>query len=317
MKNLISITGLVLALSMGSSAWAGGIQIDPTGTGSISGSKFIVDPGSSIGDALFQGVAAPGNAGIMWGHNRISLATAGLPGELTFVFGRLVTSVAGFGTNTDYLNFGAAHSGGTSFFSLYWEPTSANINSTTGVGYAGEGVGSIFLAAGTLSINAVQGASLGQLSADPAPGACAGGTTAACLAAGHANATSMADTARLNGSATLDIEFTTQNPLYVVNTLSTATIDMFLSASLAAPYQFGRPASDTVGTGGSLLAGSGLGADGVNNLSCGGIGGAGSCNVQVQMNSTLQFAAGRVPEPGTLALAGMALGLLGWRARRS
>ncbi len=314
MKKL-TLAVVLSAAMIGSTAWAGGIQIDTTGTGSVGGSAFLTGLGNTTGDILFSDTTAPGNTGIMWGHNVIDL-TSTIGGELTFVFGNFVDSLPGFvAGSVDYVDSAAVGTGYNvdSFFSLYWDPdpdgTGTRADHATGTGYDD----GIFLAGGTVDINPTQGANLLQTS----PGA------VGPLSPGFGNAASLLSTARMSGNATLDIEFidALTNTDYVVNDLTVATIDLFISDTLAAPYIVAA-ASDHVGAdsasgnvGDTILGETGTGT---NDSSCiAAAPGVGTCSVQVQANATLEFSATRIPEPATLALLGAGLGLLGFRGRRA
>lgn len=313
MKKLLLAAGLSAAIAAVPSAWAGGIQIDPTGSGNLGSSRFLTGLGSTTGDFLAAGLATAGNTGTMFGHNAIDLSTS-IGGELTFVFGLSTTSSANAlnPAAVDYSDTLGRFASGASYFEMYWDPNPSDTNHGAGTGYDNN----IFLAAGLVSINPAQGGSIQQTTLG----------AVGDLSPGYGNAASNIDTARLSGQLTLDIEFidSTINGAYVVNDLTVASIDLFISENLAAPY-INAAASDRVGGSGAANAATGwvagkgasiigaVGPDGINNLACGGI--VTKCSVQAQMNSTLTFSGARVPEPATLGLMGAGLALFGGKLR--
>ena len=324
MDKSIKATMFCAALMTGSSAWAGGIQIDPTGSGSISGSVFVTDPGSSIGDLLMSGMAEVGDSGALFAHNVMNVT--GLAGELSFVLGRTAvgTSVVGSPTATGMADLGAAFDNSTSYFELYYNPVAGTADHTDGTGYDT----GILLAAGNVSIS-TSGA--GAFAFDT-------GIASGCLS-GNSSPTAFdcTPTTAMFGSITFEVEFDDAliNTDYVVNDLTVATIDMDsgpngLSAPYSVPTTNPEHASSWVGgmgaaangdaawaAKGDTLVGS-LGTDGTNNLVCfPGVPIAETCSAQMQMNTTLTFNAQRVPEPATLGLLGLGLGFAAWRKRKA
>jgi len=224
-----SCIALGLALGLASTAsLAGGIQIDPTGTGSIAGSKFISGIGSSTGNMLADnalagaaGVASGG--GTVHGQNAFGLTAFGIPGaELTMVFAMpALTSMSGVGNTVgNTLEFLSA--GGTTFDLYYQAAGNANEDAVTGGGVAGGlYTDGIKVASGTLSIAGGTAFSFTDTS----------GPTSGTMAVNNPT-----PSIRGTGSATLVVDFTFKNALYVVNDLTTAIIDLSTTNSLGLLY---------------------------------------------------------------------------------
>ncbi len=306
MKKQILAASVALALATGAtSALAGGIQIDTSGTGTVGGSSFVVDPGNSFGNALAQGafaaVAAP-NAGTFFIQNAIDISgQTGIAGSrLTFVMDIPVlnSTTIDIGGVQGVTDFNALGGSGTGTFSLYYE------DPTTGGSAANKGAGTgftddIFLASGTVALTA--GASWLYTSVIP-------GTVDLDPSGTGPGAT---QTIQGAGSTSFDIDFTTLNPLWVVNSITALTIDMDMANTLATPFTGVGRASSSFAEGGAGAIN--YGTDGVNDFACGL---AGECDMQFMANTTLNFRAERVPEPGTIALMGAGLGLAGLAGRR-
>lgn len=325
MKKTLIAAGLGMAL-MGTNASAlTGIQIDPTGTGSISNSFVANNLGSDFGDLLFQSLfnAVGGNAGTVYMHNVFDLGSLD-GGELTFTAWMEVEAspgsveIDGIGTFTDPNNVTFTNPAGyRSYFALFYDPLT-NANHDTGAGYD-DGVK---LATGTISIDLTAGISHMTL------GLTAGSNVALDGDAGAVNS------AIMNGNAFLNVEFDSLPGLgtYLINSLVTLDVDLEVNGGTKTPYT-DVLASDTVG---GTTDDDGLGDDRVgavldpgtdvdNDFTCSLPGDQNlsaapavdqDCDAQVQVTSVLDFNAASVPEPTGLALIGAGLGIAGFLARR-
>jgi len=293
-KTLVSAT-LALGLAASGSSWAGGIQIDPTGTMGAGGNAFVIDPGNSFGNALAQG-AFPAtllpNAGTMYIQNAIDISgTTGVAGSrLTFVMDiPIVASVTPAGAN-GIVDFDTLGGSGTGTFKLYYEDSvntgGVAANKATGVGFTDGAL----LASGTVTLTAGSTWLYSSL---------AGGTVP--LAPNSA-----IPTIRGSGSTGFDVDFTFLDPNYVLNNLTGLTVDLDVVNTLSTPFTGMGVASTSFAEAG---AGPIVYGNGMNDFACGGL--VPECDMQYQANTTLNFRAEQVPEPGTLALTGLALGLAG------
>ncbi len=293
MKKTLLSAAIVLGAATAGTATAGGIQIDPTGTGNIASSTFLTSLGSSLGNFLADNALAGGIANTdpggttIYGHNSIPI----LGGELTAVFSIPMTASL-FGADTLSL---LQSSAGT--FQLWFGPV--NANQIAGTGYA-DGT---LITSGVVTV--VPPLSFSRTSATTGPLSAANGTA-------FGNTTTIFG----NGSATITVDLTYQNNLFITNDVLSAAngVDLQVDNALRLDYTngSGNRASETFN---STAVVPYFGSDAINNFACGGLE---ICDFEAQMNSTFLFSADRVPEPGTVALMGLGLGLLGGlRARRN
>lgn len=286
---------LVMGAAVAGNATAGGIQIDPTGSGNIGSSTFLTSLGSSLGNFLANDALASAGANTtaggttIWAHNSVPV----LGGELSIIFSIPMTSLllpGGASPLGDVLSMAQSSAGS---FSM-WFDTAADASQASGLGYA-DGV---LIASGAITV--VPPLSFSNLT---------GGN------AGPMSTNVPVDSIAGTGSATVNIDLTFANPLYVVNDVTgdPSGVDLQIANSLRLLYtgDVGNLASTAFADGAVLPY---FGVDGDNNMACGGVE---TCDFQAQMNSTFLFKAASIPEPGTLALIGAGLGLFGGlRARR-
>ena len=323
MKKSAIATGLALAIASCAS-WAGGIQLDPTGSGSIGSSKFLSDAslGSSFGNLLAENILgtvaeqALGSSltGEVYGHNAIGLGGFGIAGgELTIQFELHVLPAVTGTANTvgEQLSF-IMDSSMTSFFRLYFDST-ADANQASGKGYGANEAGSANLLSGSHLIASTSAISI------------TGGTAALTNTSGGiftptgfpsdgVAQNNTTHTIRTSGSINLDMDFAVGDvdTAYVTNDLISLLIDLTTLNSLATPFPNVSTLFSALVLGHSLTTG----ADGINNFRCSGGTSVGACDFQANMNTTIIVPAQPAPEPTTLALIGAGLGLAGWQARR-
>jgi hypothetical protein len=336
MNKTLLAAGLSLAMTS-TGAWAlQGIQIDPTGTGTI-GNSFIANGlGSDFGDALLQSLfnVSGGNTGTVYAHNVFDLGTLD-PGELTFTMwmeadtSPTTTDLGGGITLIDPNNVILTNPAGhSSYFALFYDPLTGGTlaaNHDTGAGYDD----GIKLAEGRVSIDL-----------DPGTGS-SNFTVTLNLASPNVPLDTEAGSimsADINGNIFLNVEFFALPALgtYLINDLVTLDIDLEVNGGIRTPFDAVR-ASDVVGgtadddgagddTVGATLS---PGADTENDFTCGiagnqtpglnitgGVAVDQDCDAQVQITTVLDFNAESVPEPTTLGLIGAGLGLAGFFSRR-
>lgn len=302
MKKSLIAASIALGLATSGTSWAGGIQIDPTGGGSVGGSSFVVDPGNSFGNALAQGVfpqpSAVPTAGTMYIQNAIDISSqVGVAGgELTFVMSiPVLASHAAVGGAPGIINYDTFGGSGVGTFDLYYNDSvigGTAANKAAGTGFTDD----VWLASGSVVLT--PGTSWLYTSAIPGM----------VDLAGPGNPPSGIMTIQGGGSTGFDIDFTdgVKNDLYIVNDLTGLSIDMDMSNTLATPFTgAGVPTTSFAEAGAAPIF---YGFDGDNDYTCA-LGFA--CDMQMMANTTLNFRAKEVPEPTTLALLGASLGLLG------
>jgi hypothetical protein len=329
LKKLVIASAAALALGGASLAHAADvITFDRNGAaagGAVSVTTFDWLPGNSLaigalstlpddaGNVLFQ-VVSQGKLGLF--VNQDTEQTWGPLDDAEFTFqASFHESATGIGAGNANFSLGAG--GGT--FSVYYDPAN-NSNSITGLGY-GDGLlilsGTFRTLTGTFADD------------DVANGTACGLTGIGCELLDQSGAGDNQNgvlTHKGNGSTTIEVDVTFADSSFFVTDITQLLIDLQDTTNNAIPFESTNPSDQVFGVtpvysrvadgeGGFLL---------INGAACtaGGSTESGTavlpqCDIHLQTDASTSFnVAQRVPEPGTLAMAGLALGLLGFAGRR-
>ncbi len=320
MKKSLIAAGIVLGMS--SSAW--GLNIDFSGTGNIGGSEFFNQINWGSDNAIIQDIRADSFGGLttsatIFAQN--AFAFGGTSGDV-ITYQMVLPVIATFdGLNATSFTLDGTR---TSSFKMFLDTVSGGVgdltqtNISTGTGYGN-------LGGGALLADQVEIASGSISTIITPPGA--GVAVQAFGTAGPIDSVDatvngvLVDSDPILGSMAIEIDIATKNDLFIVSTLDALALDMNISDfAFSAPFPTVE-ASDTV-VGVAAVFNSAAPNPLNTNISCSGGHAAtdgsnnNTCDAQFQIGSNSLFFDPRVPEPATLALAGLGFGLLGFSGRR-
>jgi len=310
MKKALITAGIGLALA---SPMASALNINFSGSGSIGGSTYFKEINFGSDNAIAQsirGEAGSTTEATIYAQNAFSFGGTSSD-VITYQLILPVTATydAGLGNVGFVQDFGRASS-----YKLYLDQSGTNApNISTGKGYGD--LGGDLLAPGQVEIASGEISSIigGAAGVGPNTFGTAGPIDAID---GTVNGVAVASDAML-GSMALNVNITTQNRAFVVSELTATSLTVDLTVtdfSFQAPFP-SVEASDSV-VGYSSMFGLDGGGGRVNRISsCISFDKGGFCDAQFQIGSNTTFKDKSVPEPTTVALIGLGLGLFGFSRR--
>lgn len=318
-----AVAAVALALSASASAF-NMIQIDYTGTGSVGGSKIADKLDNDPGNILLQGiepgalfptgtvpvnVLGMGTAAFKSGST--SLNPAGI--ELTYVFGVAADAAytLGFGGENGF----HIETAGGGYFQVYIQ-ASGIANALAGTGF---NTGTLLMS-GTFIPQSFPVDVNTYTIPTTCPGSCDG---LPLLDQFAGDSYSGLRTQPVQGSANYFIDLTYQNPLYILNNISTFdpfSRDMNFNTSTLTPFNSTDPAAQFRNVGDTGFTPVNYGNDTTpggflkNDTLCGT---ATPCDLHLQGDANSTFNTGpTIPEPASMALLGLGLGAIGFVGRR-
>jgi len=309
---------------------ASAIYFDQTGSGSLANAVILTQFTYKAGNALFDNVVQGGTVPLVSSSTAVSGDVAsqaiasnvgtGNPGcvgaqctyTFTYVFNVPVTGTQNL-TNSGALNQLSLGQNGLGTFEMYAN-VPGSVNETSGAGYAG----GILILSGAAAVDPAINMSLIQTTASPTPFGAATGYTPLGVIGG---ANRVTPTVGLVGSTSLVIDVSFANSDFFLSDVESLVLDLSLGSGTAdtadmthpqgftAPFDANNPVNATVD---GITPDYGTNAR--NDFYCTS-GGSVDCDVQVGTTSNTFFNHS-VPEPGSLALLGLALGFAGIGIRR-
>lgn len=322
------IAGAV-AMAFAGGVQAGSVLIDVNGSGAgpnvkgvdrysvnlfdwVADNLLIKDVTPTINAPAETFVYAQGRLGQMQGSSGVFSYDSnafGIVGQLTYQLKTKVAPSAGVGGNIvlDPL-------AGGSFFEIYYH-SAVVANQVSGCGYGANQSAGCGAFAGTLILS---GSALIQSSLEVRLTNTATGGLDQFDNDGNGDVDGGINTVGLGlDGFNINVDVLYQNPLFVLSNVISITTDidpdLQHAESGTSPFRQAQPSDEVVGNTPKY------GPDSLNNLgatSCGGASNGQVCDIHMQTDATTSVITTQVPEPASLALMGLGLGLLGGMGRR-